>query len=261
MSRVRGAVIGPDDMEAGWGSGPARTGWAEQPPLVVGRGPKQLSQLRLLWPPVLLLISLRRQRAGMGCQAGCLGMPRARRGPLVQLGWVCTHLRQHQASVKSSGPLLCVTRGAVGWARGGEPRGGARGAVRPGRTARRGPGRQRGAARALWGWPLSTGFIWREAEHRRLSCSVRCCGWAGCARAAMLLWRAGDVWTATLRRVPRAEHHCGAWVTGLSRGPFAGKRQAGSRRGNKDAASRSAKLSFAAGLRRPSIAMGTALTL
>ena len=139
---------------------------------------------------------------------------------------------------KSSGPLLCVTRGAVGRARGGEPWGGARGAVRPGRMARRGPGRERGAARALWGWPLSTGFIWREAEHRRLSCSVRCCGWAGCARAAMLLWRAGDVCTATLHRVPRAEHHCGAWVTGLSRGPFAGKRQAGSRRGNKDAASR-----------------------
>ena len=37
MSRVRGAVIGPDDMEAGRGSEPARTGRGEQQPLVAGR--------------------------------------------------------------------------------------------------------------------------------------------------------------------------------------------------------------------------------
>ena len=37
VSRVRGAVIGPDDMEAGRGSEPARTGRGEQQPLVAGR--------------------------------------------------------------------------------------------------------------------------------------------------------------------------------------------------------------------------------
>ena len=37
VSRVRGAVIGPDDVEAGRGSEPARTGRGEQQPLVAGR--------------------------------------------------------------------------------------------------------------------------------------------------------------------------------------------------------------------------------
>ena len=48
----------------------------------------------------------------MGCQSGCLGMPRARRGPLVQLGWVCTHLRQHQASMEVFGPTAVRDEGA-----------------------------------------------------------------------------------------------------------------------------------------------------
>ena len=61
---------------------------------MAGRAPKTPLTAPAALPPVLLLISLRRQGAGMGCQSGCLGMPRARRGPLVQLGWVCTHLRQ-----------------------------------------------------------------------------------------------------------------------------------------------------------------------
>ena len=37
VSRARGVVIGPDDVEAGRGSEPARTGRGEQQPLVAGR--------------------------------------------------------------------------------------------------------------------------------------------------------------------------------------------------------------------------------
>ena len=94
MSRVRGVVIGPDDVEAGRGSEPARTGRGEQQPLVVGRAgsPSGVNSSCTYWSPALLLAGLCAQAAGARCELGCPGMPRARRRTSIGRGGGCAHL-------------------------------------------------------------------------------------------------------------------------------------------------------------------------
>jgi hypothetical protein len=110
----------------------------------------------------------------------------------------------------------------------GARRGAARGAL----AGPPSPGRRRAEVlvasvepRGRSGAPLEQRLHRREAEPRRLRCSVRCRSWVGCARVARVLWGAECVWTTTLRRVPRVGHPRGPRVTCRKRDQLKRKRQ------------------------------------
>ena len=95
VSRVRGAVIGPDDVEAGRGSEPARTGRGEQQPLAAGRAASPTAHSSGC--ALVAGLSVERPahaKGGGGTSTGSHGEAASPAPPPDQAGLgVCTHLR------------------------------------------------------------------------------------------------------------------------------------------------------------------------